>query len=192
MELAQQRYKSYCGRNHHDVEYEVGQWVWLRLLHHPVASLPGQSRGKLRPHFFDPFKILARVGAVAYQLQLPAGVHLHDVFHVGLLKKYCGEEPAGPGALPPIQHGRGCLEPEEVTKSRLARERTEVLVHWAGQPAGVLPRLKLQSLSSSIQRSSSRTNLLSRGGEMLCAASSTTTSQRHVPIRPPKQRAIRS
>jgi hypothetical protein len=68
LELAQQRYKSYCGRNHCDVEYEVGQWVWLRLLHHPVASLPGQSCGKLRPHFFDPFKILARVGAIAYQL----------------------------------------------------------------------------------------------------------------------------
>jgi hypothetical protein len=78
---------------------------------------------------------VARVGVVACQLQLPAGARLHDVFHVRLLKKYCGEEPTGPDTLPPIRHGRACLEPEEATKSCLARGCTEVVVRWAGQPA---------------------------------------------------------
>jgi hypothetical protein len=95
--------------------------------------MPVQTHGKLGPRFFGPFKILAHVGSVAYQLQLPPGAHLHDVFHVGLLKKYCGPDPAGLGTLPPIRHGRVCLELVEVTKSRLVRGRTKVLVSWAGQ-----------------------------------------------------------
>jgi hypothetical protein len=56
---------------------------------------------------------MARVGTVAYQLQLPNGARIHDMFHVGLLKKYCGEEP--------LWHGRVCLEPEEVSKSQITR-----------------------------------------------------------------------
>jgi len=117
LELAQQRYKAYYDRNHRDAEYQVGQWVWLRLLHRPVASLPAQGRGKLGPKFFGPFKIVDRVGDVAYRLQLPSGACLHDVFHVGLLKKYCSEEPPESGALPPLQHDRVCLQPEDVIKS---------------------------------------------------------------------------
>jgi hypothetical protein len=96
--------------------------------------MPIQTHAKLGPRFFGPFKILARVGSVAYQMQLPPGACLHDVFHLGLLKKYCGPDPTGPDALPPIRHGRVYLESAEVTKSRLARARTVVLVSWVGQP----------------------------------------------------------
>jgi hypothetical protein len=40
-----------------------------------------------------------------------------------------------PGILPPIRHGRACLELAEVTRCRLAHGREEVLVHWNGQSA---------------------------------------------------------
>jgi hypothetical protein len=50
------------------------------------------------------------------------------MFHVGLLKKYNGATPHGPGVLPPIRHGWAYLELVEVSKSRLACRRQELLV----------------------------------------------------------------
>jgi hypothetical protein len=78
---------------------------------------------------------MERVGDVAYKLQLLAGAKIHDVFHVGLLKKFSGEPPLESGSLPPIRHGRACPELAAVLKSRLAHGRHELLVSWKGQAA---------------------------------------------------------
>jgi hypothetical protein len=93
------------------------------------------GRNKLGPKYYGPFQVTEKLGTVAYRLQLPKGAKLHDVFHVGLLKKYYGQPPEGPGVLPPIRHGRACLEPAKVTHCKLARGREEVLVRWVGQSA---------------------------------------------------------
>jgi hypothetical protein len=45
-------------------------------------------KGKLSPRFIGPFKILKRVGEMAYELELPDHLSdVHDVFHVSQLKK---------------------------------------------------------------------------------------------------------
>jgi hypothetical protein len=100
-----------------------------------MASLDIKGRGKLGPKFYVPFKILKRVGDVTYKLKLPVGAKLHDVFHVGLLKSFRGAPPSSPGALPPVRHGRACLEPLAVTKSWVACGKLEVLVQWKNLPA---------------------------------------------------------
>jgi hypothetical protein len=95
--------------------------VWLRLISHPLASLDVRGRSKLSPKYFGPFNVVERIGTVAYKLQLPAGAKIHNVFHVGLLKAYHGEEPTVPGSLPQVRHGKACLEPSSVLKSRMTR-----------------------------------------------------------------------
>ena len=47
-----------------------------------------QVKGKLAPRYIEPFRILAKRGAVAYQLELPESLSaVHDTFHVSQLKK---------------------------------------------------------------------------------------------------------
>jgi hypothetical protein len=123
LEQAQQCYKGFYDRKHREVEFVVGDWVWLRLIHRSLASLDVRGRCKLGPKFYGPFQVLERIGDVAYRLQLLAGTRLHDVFHVG------------PPVLPPIKNDRACAQPEAVIRARLARGRQELLVQWRGQPA---------------------------------------------------------
>ena len=47
------------------------------------------KRGKLSPRYIGPFKILKRMGMVAYRLALPSSLSgVHEVFYVSMLRKY--------------------------------------------------------------------------------------------------------
>ncbi|GKA38398.1 hypothetical protein Tco_0730949 [Tanacetum coccineum] len=52
------------------------------------------KRGKLNPRYIGPFKIIAKVGTVAYRLELPEQLsRVHSKFHVSKLKNCMAEEP---------------------------------------------------------------------------------------------------
>jgi hypothetical protein len=46
---------------------------------------------KLKPRFYGPYRIMRRVGEVAYELELPEGRKIHNMFHVSCLKKVVGQ-----------------------------------------------------------------------------------------------------
>jgi hypothetical protein len=80
LQAAQLRQKHYDDRKRRQIEYKVGDHVYLK-----VSPFKGTKRfeekGKLAPRYVGPFRILARHGAVAYQLELPQLLSsLHDVF----------------------------------------------------------------------------------------------------------------
>ena len=66
---AQQLSKRYYDANHRELEFAVGDWVWL--LHRTAQSLDPSARRKLGPRYAGPFLVLERIDSVAYRLQLP-------------------------------------------------------------------------------------------------------------------------
>jgi hypothetical protein len=70
---AQQLTRKYYDANHRELEFEVGAWVWLRLLHRTAQSLDPRAKHKLGPRWAGPFKVIEKIGQVAYRLELPAG-----------------------------------------------------------------------------------------------------------------------
>ena len=96
---------------------------------------------KLSPRFCGPFKILKKVGQVAYKLELPASSKVHPVFHVSRLRKrlYSEDNVVDPGILveyteSPVQPH----EPERILDSHELRTRHhirhQVLVKWKDRP----------------------------------------------------------
>lgn len=56
---------------HRDLEFHLGDWVWFHLQHKQAASLAVSSNTKLSPRFFGPYKVMERIGAVAYCWSFP-------------------------------------------------------------------------------------------------------------------------
>ena len=85
---ARDRQKSYADNRRRDLEFEVRDRVFLKLLSWKGVLRFGR-KGKLSPRYIGPFEILERVGSAAYRLALPMEMSkVHNVFHVSVLRKY--------------------------------------------------------------------------------------------------------
>ncbi|GKF57870.1 hypothetical protein Tco_0171407 [Tanacetum coccineum] len=76
---ARSRQKSYADKHRCDLEFQVGDRVFLKVLPFRGVKRFG-IKGKLSPRFIGPFEILERIGEVSYRLALPPQLsHVHDV-----------------------------------------------------------------------------------------------------------------
>ena len=90
---------------------------------------------KLAYKFFGPYKIIGRVGSLAYKLELPTGSQIHPVFHVSQLKPFTVDYSPVFNQLPaPPDLTVGDLIPQAILERRLVKKGNaaipQVLVHW--------------------------------------------------------------
>ncbi|GKA43281.1 putative reverse transcriptase domain-containing protein [Tanacetum coccineum] len=93
MQAARDRQKSYADLKRKPMEFQVGDKVMLKVSPWKGVVRFGK-RGKLNPRYVGPFKVVEKVGEVAYKLELPEELsRVHNTFHVSNLKKCHADEP---------------------------------------------------------------------------------------------------
>jgi hypothetical protein len=87
LEAAQARQKSYHDKRRKPLQFEVGDFVYLKVS--PTKGVQWFGiKGKLAPRYIGPYEIVEACGLVAYKLKLPRKMStIHNVFHVSQLKK---------------------------------------------------------------------------------------------------------
>lgn len=80
MARAQTAQKVQYDKRHRQVEYQIGDLVYL---HTRNLQLPSTTKRKLAPRWLGPFPVVARRGPNAYRLgQLPDYLAIHDTINV--------------------------------------------------------------------------------------------------------------
>ncbi|GJS53368.1 putative reverse transcriptase domain-containing protein [Tanacetum coccineum] len=92
LQAAIDRQRSYANVRRKPLEFQVGDRVMLKVSPRKGVIRFGKQ-GKLNPRYIGPFKILKRVGPVAYTLELPEELSsVHNTFHISNLKKCLSDE----------------------------------------------------------------------------------------------------
>ncbi|XP_042017275.1 uncharacterized protein LOC121765260 [Salvia splendens] len=131
IEKAAARMKKQADLHRFDREFQIGDWVWLKLQDYRQKSIRGKHH-KFEAKFFGPYQIVDRMGKVAYKLNLPSSAAIHDVFHVSLLKP--AAPPLGPiSDLPSTSHINDAI-PQAILDRKMVKRHnqaaTKWLIHW--------------------------------------------------------------
>ncbi|KAA8514829.1 hypothetical protein F0562_018008 [Nyssa sinensis] len=123
LQEAQTRMKLYADKKRTEREYNVGDWVYLRLRPYRQMMVAMRKSLKLSPRYFGPFQIIQKIGKVAYKLYLPKESKIYPVFHISCLKKKIGTQVNPNPKLPTVmENGTMAPEPEKILERRLKKK----------------------------------------------------------------------
>lgn len=140
LKQAQDRMKKQVDRHRTERTFEVGDSVLLKLQPFIQTSIARRPFQKLAFRYYGPYTIQAKVGAVAYRLNLPPTSKIHHVVHVSLLKRAVGAEVPVNAQLPPpntvlqAEHSPGGVLDKKLVRVDGTLE-TRVLIKWSDLPA---------------------------------------------------------
>ena len=129
LQAAQQRQKRFADEHRADVQLAVGEQV---LLCTKNIKLKGST--KLLPRWIGPFKVTECINVVAYRIDLPPVLKIHNVFHVSLLKQYKPGGRVQPPPLPEVIDGFEEYEVETILAHKKRGRKYWYYIKWLGYP----------------------------------------------------------
>lgn len=137
LQCAQNRMKRYADRHRREDTFQVGDFVLVKLQPYRQHSVALRKHQKLGFKYFGPFKVIERIGTVAYRLELPPSARIHTVFHISLLKRCYGDVTSTYVPLPLLADVDGPqVQPLEVLQTRQVQHGdssvTQALIRWEG------------------------------------------------------------
>ncbi|XP_040381111.1 uncharacterized protein LOC121054722 [Oryza brachyantha] len=121
---AQQQMKHQADKKRSFREFHEGDWVYLKLHPYVQMSVACRANHKLSFRYYGPYQVVARVGLVAYKLDLPASSSIHPVVHVSQLRAAHGFHPTVQLQLPTLSSH--LQVPAQVLDHRLTKKGNSV------------------------------------------------------------------
>ena len=116
--MARNRMKQQANQHRSERTFQVGDMVFLHLQPYKKSSLKLKWCHKLDPNYYGTYKVLQKIGSIAYKLELPPS-HIHPIFHVSYLKKVIGSNIRAQIVLPELDNeGSIMLELEAILNKR--------------------------------------------------------------------------
>ena len=138
MFAAQQRQKHYYDTKRSEAAYVVGAQLLLSTVGIRLKVLTiGTER--LQPKWLGPFECTVRLGNLAYKLELPETMRIHNVFHVSLLEPYYNDGCALPPPPPEVIDDEPEWEVDRILDHRVIKQKTskaEYLIRFLGYGPG--------------------------------------------------------
>jgi hypothetical protein len=137
LQRAQERMRRQADKNRSERTFSPGDLVFLKLQPYVQSSVARRAHHKLSFKFFGPFRVLERIGQVAYKLALPEGSAVHPIFHVSQLKSSSGNHTVStdvPSELTVFQ------VPEKILQRRWTsgdHPVEQVFIKWSHMPASL-------------------------------------------------------
>ncbi|PWA81057.1 hypothetical protein CTI12_AA191120 [Artemisia annua] len=137
---AQDRMRNQANTKRRELSFQEGDYVFVKIQPYRQKTLAKRRYEKLSPRFYGPYRILRKVGPVAYKLELRPAARIHPVFHVSMLKPAHGSFPSTPAPpLPITKDWEVDLQPSSVLAHCWVIEAgqpvLELLILWCHRPA---------------------------------------------------------
>lgn len=134
--------KVQADKNRSDKEFSVGDLVILKLQPYTQSSVANHPFPKLAYKFFGPYRVVEKIGAVAYKLELPYHSQIHPVFHISQLKPFHPNYTPVFSTLPMITDLQASeAQPASILERRLVKKGStaipQLLVTWNGLPSSM-------------------------------------------------------